>query len=549
MAITKTCKLSGKEFVISDAELRYCEEHDIPLPTISPIERLRRVTSFDNGTYLYNGKCSMTGQTLLTNFPPELGHPIYTPEIFFGDSWDPQSFGQDYDFSRSFFDQFTALFNKVPLPSRHVLLSDLENCDYVNAVTHARNCYLIFNCTSCEDCYFGRFLNSVKDSVDCISVFSSELCYQCVNVQSCYNLIVAENCSNCQDSYFLFNCRNLKHCYGCTNLSGKEYYFENKACTPQEYEVKLKAKDLGSYSNWLQELASYEEKRKTIARKFMQGNQSEDCSGNYINQSQNCRDSFFVLESQDVECSVRVVKAKDVYCSGFAVNNAEQIYSCNVAANNSTNLKWCLNSTSNTHDLEYCGYMSAGCHDCFGCVGLKQKEYCILNKQYSKEEYYELLARIKTQMNLHDEYGELFPASMSPRYYNESYAHEFAPLSREEALKRGYKWKDSTENDDSSISEIPDRIEDVQDTILSQVLTCEVTKRKYRITKPELDFYRRFQLPIPRLAPLVRIENLSKILQINPALKRSCSQCGMQLETVYQDELVLCEACYQQALL
>ena len=34
----------------------------------------------------------------------------------------------------------------------------------------------------------------------------------------------------------------------------------------------------------------------------------------------------------------------------------------------------------------------------FGCVGLKNKQYCILNKQYTKEEYETLVVRIIQQM-------------------------------------------------------------------------------------------------------------------------------------------------------
>ncbi len=38
-----------------------------------------------------------------------------------------------------------------------------------------------------------------------------------------------------------------------------------------------------------------------------------------------------------------------------------------------------------------------GCNDCFGCVGLTRKQYCIYNKQYSKEEYFSHLEQLKNQ--------------------------------------------------------------------------------------------------------------------------------------------------------
>ncbi|MDR2416416.1 MAG: hypothetical protein LBD75_07670 [Candidatus Peribacteria bacterium] len=35
---------------------------------------------------------------------------------------------------------------------------------------------------------------------------------------------------------------------------------------------------------------------------------------------------------------------------------------------------------------------------CFGCIGLRNKEYCIFNKQYTKAEYEKLVAEIIEQM-------------------------------------------------------------------------------------------------------------------------------------------------------
>ncbi len=49
------------------------------------------------------------------------------------------------------------------------------------------------------------------------------------------------------------------------------------------------------------------------------------------------------------------------------------------------------------------------CSFCIGCVGLKNKSYCILNKQYTKEEWYVLADQIFTQMNQQGVLGDFFP--------------------------------------------------------------------------------------------------------------------------------------------
>lgn len=38
----------------------------------------------------------------------------------------------------------------------------------------------------------------------------------------------------------------------------------------------------------------------------------------------------------------------------------------------------------------------SGCTDCFGCMNLRRKSYCIFNKQYTKDEYFEFLKKINT---------------------------------------------------------------------------------------------------------------------------------------------------------
>jgi len=59
-------------------------------------------------------------------------------------------------------------------------------------------------------------------------------------------------------------------------------------------------------------------------------------------------------------------------------------------------------------DLAYCDNCYS-CKDCIGCVGLNKKRYCILNRQYSKEEYETLAATIIKQLRETGEWGKFFP--------------------------------------------------------------------------------------------------------------------------------------------
>lgn len=72
----------------------------------------------------------------------------------------------------------------------------------------------------------------------------------------------------------------------------------------------------------------------------------------------------------------------------------------------------------------------------FGCVGVRNKQYCIFNKQYTKEEYEKMVAKIIAHMQETPlktgqacERGEFFHPSLSPFGYNETVAQEYYPVS------------------------------------------------------------------------------------------------------------------------
>src|SRR3989338_11485568 len=85
-------------------------------------------------------------------------------------------------------------------------------------------------------------------------------------------------------------------------------------------------------------------------------------------------------------------------------------------------------------EMEYCVECN-NCEYCFGCVGLKNKKYCIFNKQYSADEYWKLVDDIKSAMLKNKEYGEFFPLNYRPFNYSDSNASIYFPLSKQEIIK------------------------------------------------------------------------------------------------------------------
>src|SRR3990167_1846200 len=77
------------------------------------------------------------------------------------------------------------------------------------------------------------------------------------------------------------------------------------------------------------------------------------------------------------------------------------------------------------------------CVNCFGCVGLNKKNYHILNKKYSKEDYGKIKEEIVESMKKNGIYGDFLPPSLSPFGYNETLAQEYFPMTEKEAREKG----------------------------------------------------------------------------------------------------------------
>jgi len=142
----------------------------------------------------------------------------------------------------------------------------------------------------------------------------------------------------------------------------------------------------------------------------------------------------------------------------------------------------------------------------FGCVGVRNKEYCILNKQYEKAEYEKLVARIIEQMQKTGERGQFFHPSLSPFGYNETVANEYYPSTVEQVHPQGfnrsfYEAPAPTAETIIQGKDLPNTIDEVSDDILKSAVACEVTGKLFRIEAKELAFYRKHQLPLPRKHP------------------------------------------------
>jgi len=258
---------------------------------------------------------------------------------------------------------------------------------------------------------------------------------------------------------------------------------------------------------------------------------------------------------------------------------------------NSTKVIFSIDVWPEVNNLMYCDSCSSWSNNLFWCVGLRNKSYCILNKQYTKDEYEKLVPKIIEHMMKplppslrgiegESEWWEFFPSSISPFGYNETVAQEYFPKTKSEVLwchselvsestkeciidpeiNSGWQllhwgtfnW--STYNQPFPkvekiipANKIPENISDIPDDILNWAIECEVTKKPFKIIKQELEFYRKHNFPIPKRHPDQR--HLDRMKQRNPRrlFDRKCNKCWIEIKTTYspdRKEIVYCEKCY-----
>ena len=353
----------------------------------------------------------------------------------------------------------------------------------------------------------------------------------------------------------------------------------------------MKKIDLGSY----RVLEEYKEKFTKFAMRYPRRHASlikcVNVTGDNAINSKNCHFCFDLYGGvEDSKYAIHAVDLKDSH-DGYGLGvGAELLYE---GVDNG------IHGAQNrfavfTHTCRNVSYTYA-CHNSanmFGCVGLRNKEYCILNRQYSKEEYEMLVPKIiehMTAMPYRDVrgrtygFGEFFPPELSPFAYNETIAQEYFPLTADTAQNQGYRWKE-TEKKDYKITkeahDLPDHIRDVPDTIMNDIIGCthegtctHQCTSAFKIIPDELHFYREMNFPLPRLCPNCR--HYARIAKRNPyrLWHRKCecfgarsnntfyinaakhfhgsSPCPNEFETSYapdRPEIVYCEACYQNEI-
>jgi len=550
VATEQTCEITQSAFGITEEEIAAYEYFDIPLPTVSPEERCRRQLGFRNSEALFWRNCDQTSEKIFSTFPATSPFPVVDEGYWFSDEFDATSFSQKFDFKRLFVEQLLELWIRVPRPAR--IVRDSKNVVASHGVRSSEGAYFLFDASGAKNCLYSVGVWDSSECVDCYYVRDCSECYESIHCRSSSKLRWCESSARCHDSWFLSNCEDCSHCLFCTNLKGKEYHIFNKPVSPEAYAEAVQERNLGT-------LAGAEDARGEWAGfladqplPHIVGEEVGSSTGNFLYDCTSVFDSFECSSSSNVVHCHFLHESRDCLDGfGYGPNVSRSIQFVNVSGNASRIIN-CVECWDEVHDLTYCSYCTQS-SNLFCCVGLKGKEYCIFNKQYSKDEYEALKDDITRHLKQRSVWGKFFPANFSGYPYNLSSANVHMPLSKVPAKMLGFTWDDKSEvikpsqllgsqvlgsggsEEESPFDEIPQRLADAKDSAVSKVYLCEMTGRPFRLTKDELALHRRLGVALPTRAFEQRHQE--RVLSLSPRkmqMKKS-EKSGRDYRTAFPD--------------
>ena len=224
---------------------------------------------------------------------------------------------------------------------------------------------------------------------DCIDIYKGdkcELCYESQIVYRCYKVFYSYDCIDCADVFFSRRLSGCQSCFGCVNLRNKSYHIFNKAYSKEAYTKEIKKFNIGSHIFIEKMKKQIEEFQLKFPVKYVEGNRNNNVSGDQIYQSRNVHESFEMYGVEDSKyCQFIFHKpARDCYDMTLWGQNANRIYECMGAGDSEDMIKFSFDCWAPAVNIEYSYHIVSPNKNLFGCIGLKNREYCIFKQTIHK---------------------------------------------------------------------------------------------------------------------------------------------------------------------
>lgn len=543
---TKVCKWTWEKFNIYEKDLEILEKLSpviwwqkflLPTPNLSPKAREINRLMFRNERNFYKIKTE--------NWKSEIStiHPDMRKRIIDIENFNNYDFTKEWiDYTWNFLEDFRKLILKSPNQSR--LIANMENSPYCNQEANNKNCYLNAWWFENEDSMYNTFATVSKDVVDNYWVFNSSIVYDSINIFSSSKVFFStevKDSYNCYFSYDLVWCQNVIF---WSSLENKNYVFKNEVLSKEKWEEKYKEfKDKLKTRKWLNELKKeFEDFLKKAWKKEVFIESSENTYWNIIINSKSSFEVLYWNKNENIRYANIVWEVNDsMDINSFAY--WDKVYNCASSG-------FVKSSISSSHiiysDNIFYSFWVDSINHAFWCLWfwLKNKSYLILNKKYEKEEWEKIVQKIILELQEKWLWWKFLSPDLSPFPYNDTVAMEYYPIKKimilewnnivsekinsEDGIWTVYilekdkfiskaiidfwwvekihtYWRtkeievDIPKNMEKILwNEIPE-IDTIDESILNKAIICEKSKRPFRIVKKELEFYKKYSLPIPSL--------------------------------------------------
>lgn len=290
-----------------------------------------------------------------------------------------------------FMDELQKLLDKTPKPPLSIHESENVSGNYIHSSKNLFNC---FDSAKCSDSTYLFDSGSVASSADCDYAVESELCYESVDPFKAFNCTYLENCANIRDSDFCAWCTNSDNLFGCVKLQGKSFCIFNRQLSEQEYKEKV-----AEYKKWPVERIFAEMEKIRLQFPFTQTNGANNDNadfGNYMHYCKNCYMSFDAAFDENCAYVYDTFHCRNTYDASYEYQD-DLVYEGvdSITIFNSDFIVY----SKNCSDSAYI-FNSANLQNCLGCVFLTNKQYCILNRQFGKDEYQKISSEILNQLKV-----------------------------------------------------------------------------------------------------------------------------------------------------
>ncbi len=449
---------------------------------------------------------------------------------------------REYDFSKKFFLNYKEFFQSIELPAL-MIQSDVENANYADSINSSKNVYLSFIVVmNCENVLYSYYIkHNWKNVLNSVMVWDScENIYFCSWIIHSFNIFYSRYIYNSSNTWFSRNLVWCSECIFCENLENKSYCINNQELEKSEYFTRKEQilKQKKEFINWY----------KNSNTRWM-NRWSEKVLWNFVLFSENIQNGYFVNKVKNGKNLIiswgneDFENMYDTFCCWW-ISDFYWVFA-SWRLNENIYCSWNIEKSSNIFYSYFCN----DCSFCLGCIWLKNKSFCILNKQYSKEEWHEMANKIFAQMDENGTLWEFFPWDLNPFYFNDTMAYFIDDsFTKEEVEKEGFMWRDEKvkvdiperaevvyaknppvlsdilRNTPPACSSLPPQSRGTQGGVLSDYqgfdknwnwkINPEILKKVivdkdgnyYKIVPMEYDFLVKYELPLPEIHWLERIK-------------------------------------------